>query len=376
MLKAWSGNVSARYGIHMILVLIVILGFASADMASPVAPWLLGGGTLSSGTAAVGIEPNTAAAASNWGPAITFTLPNNSSFTNVAYTPGTTGSPPPYLSAATNSTTVGQYYPGGSNLQPSAGTNYTQNVSGVGPLVAVAVTAIATSAGTIYTDPYTGGGTPLGVSSTSNSNLAGFNPGADVAILAGNFVSTSSGTSGTISLQVRSRSQNEMAKNTSTFNDLPPKAAYLASEAVQLSGQKAGYDYVLQMDFSDLIEHPIDQVPDIQNGNLYLGALVGAGNNSATWENAVYKNVASADGAPAVGSYAWQPNDGLTPGSPWVSGTAASTTPFVGSFEDFSRFHVLRFNRNQALLLREHSRAVARHLGRRPHHRYDVGRRG
>ncbi len=70
-----------------------------------------------------------------------------------------------------------------------------------------------------------------------------------------------------------------------------------------------------------------------------------AGSNTV-WENAVYANVANTitvrsgnrnitETLPAVGPYAWQPNDGTSPTNPWVSKTAPSNQPYVGSFQSF-----------------------------------------
>jgi hypothetical protein len=344
MLKAWASSLSPRVGL---LAVLVSIASGSAAVAAPVVPWVLGSGTNSSGqtygvfasaTAAVGIEPNTSAALSDWGPAVTFVLPNNSSFTNVAYTPGAgPGETPPYVSNGTTFN-IGGDFPGSSSLQPNNPANL--NISEVGPFVASSVTAIAGSSGTIYTDPYPYGN-PIAVSGTSNLNLNGFNPGSNAAIIAGNVSGTNlSGGSAVISLQWRTRSQNEMDKGTSTFNDLPPNAKYVASEVVQLSGIQSGAsggsDYVFQMDFANEVEVPNDQMNDIlADRDLFLGELINSGGTRASWVNAVSRNTASSDGLPAVGAYAWQPNDGTSLLNQWVPGTSPSQQPFIGSFQDF-----------------------------------------
>jgi hypothetical protein len=324
---------------EVLVVLTVIFGLASAAPAAPVIPWA-DNVTFTSGTAAVGVEPNTSAANTDWGPAISFNLTNNSSFTSVAYTPGTSGSngTPAYVSNAITSN-IGAFYPGGSTLSPSGASP--SNVTEVGPFfVASSVTAISSSSGSlIYTDPYNFG-TKLSVAASSNPiyqpSSDFFNPGSDAAILAGNFVSTSNGSVGTIVMKWRTRSQTEMDKSAGTANILPTNAKYLASDVMQLSGQKPGYDYVLQMDFSNQVEVPTDQFNDILAGRaLFLGELNGAGNGSASWVNAVHNNVPSTDGLSAVGAYAWQPNDGTSQSNKWVSGTTVSGQPFLGSFEDF-----------------------------------------
>ena len=313
MLKAWSSNESPRIAL-VILTLIGIIGLASTASAQPIVPWA-DYQTFSSGTAAVGVEPNTSAAYTDWGPAISFSLPNNSSFTSVAYTPGAPGSPPAYASNAYSANLNGSF-PGGPSLQPSNASPL--NITEVVPYVASSVTAISTTGGLVYTDQYPYG-TKLAVGATSNTNYPGFNPGANAAIIAGNFVG-GGGSIGTITMQWRTRSQNEMAKGTSSYNDLPVNANYLASDAMQLSGQQQGYDYVLQMDFSNQVEVPTDQANDIlANRALYLGELVCAGHPGAGWVNAINQNVATGSGLPAEGAYAWQGPGYLSYGSTTAS---------------------------------------------------------
>jgi hypothetical protein len=133
-----------------------------------------------------------------------------------------------------------------------------------------------------------------------------------------------------------------MAWNSSTYNSLPINgaSANLASEVMSLSGQENGTDYVLQMDFSNVIETPGDQMGDLLAGkNLYLGALAGTSQHGAVWENAVLDNVANPEfvngrivNAPAIGAYAYQganyTNYGTVPSGP-------SSAPYIGSFQSF-----------------------------------------
>ena len=99
----------------------------------------------------------------------------------------------------------------------------------------------------------------------------------------------------------RTRSPTEQNNDPSSL--LPVVAADLASEVLNLQGQAKGAPYVLQMDYSNEVETPADQVKDIgANKNLFLGMLVNSGKSSAQWENAVTGNT-------SVGAYAWQPSD-------------------------------------------------------------------
>ena len=340
MLKATVSHMLARN--RILGPLMVIFGLASAASAgsigtsSPVVVWATSAQSFQPAMAAVGLEPSTSAARTNWGPTVTFALTSGSSFTSVPYTPGTftitnsnTGqgySTPSAYSGSSSMTTgfVGGNYPGGPSLQPAASAPF--NITNVGILAGSTVTSIS---GGYTTDQYPSG-TKLSLTNPNNPN---FVPGTNAAIIAGTYVSTGK----PLTMQWRTRSQNEMDKGSSNFNNLPINSAYLASDVMQLSGEQQGYDYVLQMDYSNEIESPSDQMFDIlANRDLFLGELAGEGTNRAMWVNAVSENVSShaANGEvqPAVGAYAWQPSNSANyTGSP----SQPENQPYLGSFASF-----------------------------------------
>ena len=233
---------------------------------------------------------------------------------------------------------------GSPNISPGGASAWNVNESGV--LVASSVTSITSSNSvtlnpTLYTDPYPIG-VPLAISSAANNNSSSFVPGTTAAIIAGTFNSSDNGP---LSMQWATRNQGEMAWASSTYNNLPTNGASsnLTSEVMKLSGQENGTDYVLQMDFSNSIETPGDQMQDIlANKNLYLGILAGSSPHGTVWENAVLANMSYTEvinnkfvNTPAVGAYAWQPNDGTSASNPWVSASAPSSQPYIGSFQSF-----------------------------------------
>lgn len=113
---------------------------------------------------------------------------------------------------------------------------------------------------------------------------------------------------------------------------------------MQLNGMQAGSDYVLQMDFSNEIETPGDQMYDVMaNKGLFLGILAGSSSHGTVWENAVDANVSSQilvkgfpsnslESVPAVGPYAWHPT---ASGANFVDSTTPSNQPYLGSFQSF-----------------------------------------
>ena len=204
---------------------------------------------------------------------------------------------------------------------------------------AVASTVIANSGSTPFTDPY-----PYG----PNLNIYGpgkFSPGTNAAIIAGTYVTDGSGNP--LTFAWRTRSQNEMDKGSSYNQNLPVNSAYLASDILNMSGQKAGSDFVMQMDFTPEVEGPSDQFYDIQaNKALYLGMLVNQ-NGVTTWANAVSENIANTVSQtivsgpfhqrvtqtailPSTGAYAWHPQAGN-----WVDSSQPSSQPYIGSFQSF-----------------------------------------
>ncbi len=136
-------------------------------------------------------------------------------------------------------------------------------------------------------------------------------------------------------------------------NLLPSKAAYLASEVLDLQGQAAGNaaggaaaDYVLQMDFSNEVETPGDQMNDITaNKDLFLGMLTGSG-TATQWVNAVSKNVVSVDAMPSVGAYSWRPATELGSFPYGTSPPVAATQPYIGSFQSFLNSTYLQGGQN------------------------------
>ena len=183
MLKARSSNPFARTEVRVILSVAIALGLASAASAAPIIPWASNQNSTS-GTAAMGIEPNTSAGTANYGPAITFSMASSSSFSNIAYLPSTlvmTGSvdttPPPAYVNASNSINLGytgfNFYPTGpdphnpgGNISPSNA--LPKNVNQVGVKVGSSVTINSGTSNT--TDPY-----PYGTKlALSNSNAPWF----------------------------------------------------------------------------------------------------------------------------------------------------------------------------------------------------------
>ena len=382
MLNARMWRVAARNPV--VAIAMVVLGAAaavwlasSASAAPIVVPWA-SDQNFAAATAVVGIEPNQSAATTNWGPAVTFSIANGASFTTIPYTQGvfdvsTSSSTPSAYDVNAATYPVGSLYPDGVNhnppnvggsIQPAHASP--KNVTGVGIQVGSSVTYLSGGINGV-SDPYFYG-TKLTLTNTNNPNY--FVPGANAAIIAGNFVSTGS----SLTMQWRSRSQTEMDKGAGTANILPTAAGYLASDVMKMSGMQQGYDYVLQMDFSNAIETPGDQFYDIQaNKGLYLGELINNGTGRASWRNAVYQNVATVSPSwtnqPAVGPYAWQgpgyQNYGAVPGAP-------SNVPYIGSFQQFLSTNI-RPGRPGTLLLRTQPRPVARHMGHRHQHRHRVG---
>ena len=304
--------------------------------------------------AAVGLEPTTggtAGALANFGQQHTFALGTGDSFSIVPFPQTTINIPEGQAYAQDNTTTNLGNSGGGQNNYPSGpdrnkpggdispfapstgpatapGINpgTTMNVTGVYPIVASSVTS--NSGSTPYSDPPGRSGVPL---SLTNSNDPAFAPGANAAIIAGTFAPSSSASTG-ITMSWRTRSPTEQDKYTvgAIPGLLPSKAAYLASDVLSLQGQAAGTDYVLQMDFSNEVETPGDQMNDITAGkDLFLGELVNAGSANANWVNAVSRNT-------SVGAYAWQPSDLTeTLASTYTSPAHPSTQPYIGSFQSF-----------------------------------------
>jgi hypothetical protein len=342
MLKAWARKAEAGNLVLLVPMLIVIFGLVTvASAAGPTVPWATGG-TLQPAEAAVGVWPKT----QPWGPSISFSLANGASFNSItpylSQSMGTLTLTPAQIAlnaiyaGASSTTNVGGSYPGGPSVQP--GGSAAHNVNNTGFVVGSAVTSIV---GGLTTDPYSQG-TKI---SLSNPNDPGFVPGTNAAIIAGNVSSTQNG--GLITMQWRTRSAVEMDKSAGPINDLPPNggAAYLASDVMQLTGQKGGQDYVLQMDFSNLVDTPADQVAGLlANKDLYLGDMIG----NSVFVNAVTENISDAvntvnsagktisQSLPAIGAFSYRGSGSNNASVPY--GTApsqADNAPYIGSFQSF-----------------------------------------
>jgi hypothetical protein len=245
---------------------------------------------------------------------------------------------------ASSSGSVSGYYPNGSDphgnltgvIQPASGS---KNMNLNSFAVASMVTSITNSAGaTIYTDPYPNGnklsiygpytGITSGGGTAANTGL--YSPGASAAIIAGTFVPNANLSSTGITMQWRTRSQNEMVRGSSTTNELPSNSGYLASDVLQMSGQQPGNDFVLQMSFDNEFETPSDQVADIASGALYLGMLYDV-NGQTGWTNAVklsgsmnpitHRVTQTVVNTSAVGAYSWD--------------ATGHSGPYLGSFQSF-----------------------------------------
>jgi len=385
MLPAWASARSVRIASVRIPILLCMLLLLAAD-ATAQTPWTptnyangvpwapntvavpsLANSAAWNATAAIGVDPP---ATQTWGPAYTFNLASGQSFsysgtTPAPYTPfngvGVTPTAPLnrtynpdvaagslssgsfyyFAGSSVSTSNVGGYYPGGSNNQPTG--SATNNINNLTFPVASRVLANTSSAGTTYTDPYSGNAIVTAGSSGSNF----FQPGTTAAIIAGTYVPDGSGKP--LTMQWRSRGQNEIAIGSGTNQNLPNGSAYLASDVMKLSGQAPGADFVLEMDFSPEVEHLSDQPLDIQaNKALYLGMLVNQ-SGITTWANAVSENVANtvyttttdnytgivslqAENLPAVGAFAWNPS--ATSSTSFVGGVE-SNQPFLGSFQSF-----------------------------------------
>ena len=323
-------------------------------------------------TAAIGVDPPNI---ETWGPAIQFNLTSGQSYSSVSYvpsnntaplnrtynaaSPATLCTPSSYMGNSNYTTsTVGQYYPDAptAGTQPGApatgnptlpavtppgvnnGTTMNVNTTMSFP-VASRVTSNASGTNQ-YSDPYYGSSI-----NPSRATPSLYQPGTTAAIIAGNYVPD--GTGNPLTMQWRTRTPNEMLTQTGSYWNLPNTAAYLASDAVQLSGQRVGTDFVMEMDFSNQQEKPDDQMYDIMaNKGLYLGIL-GNINDQTQWINAVYYNSQSevkgpvhivngkptqaSEYQPAVGAYAWNPS--AQTGT--FSKNTVSSQPYLGSFQSF-----------------------------------------
>ena len=108
-------------------------------------------------------------------------------------------------------------------------------------------------------------------------------------------------------------------------------------------GEKVGLRLChTDMDFSNEVETPGDQVADIEAAKtLFLGQLINNGKPGAAWVNAVTKNVSTFNPATggtsaAVGAYAYRGNGSQDAGVAYgTSPTQNSNAPYLGSFQSF-----------------------------------------
>ncbi len=376
-----------RVGVQSRGVAIFAIGVLSALFCESVslgasAPWAPNT-TFSSATAGIGVDPSGGVQA--FGSLVTFYPTALSSF---ATTTGTTGSAPVWSYAGTGGTTLfsgsgyssfastngtiynlypgsgttdpnwvaGQAYPAGAGTVPAKPTPGVQPlglpfsigtlaVAGTGKNVSnlvfpVASSVVLNSGTSATTDSY-----PIGPK--LNLTNGAFNPGANGSIIAGTFVPQYVGAG--ISMTWRTRSQGEM-KSGLGQNEFIGNTAFLASDVVKVDGQLQGYDYVMQMDFSNEVETPGDAINDINvKQGLFLGALgknpAGPNGGSNQWLNAVTLNVSQNYATtvydprtrrystinrytPKVGAFSWN-------GTGAGDGRVASDKPFLGSFQSF-----------------------------------------
>ena len=212
------------------------------------------------------------------------------------------------------------------------------NISNVGISVGSSV-IVNNSVSSPFTDPY-----PVGTKlSLVNPNDANFVPGANAAIVAGTYISTAA----PLTMRWSSRSENEMQAGSSTFNNLPAGSQYLASDVLQLQGQGAGADFVLEMDYNNEVENPSEAAYDASIGDLYLAKLAAPGIGVNTWENAAVANIQNQiqiqvgnkyvyQTLPAVGPYSYRGNGSDNASIPYGTSPAApSNLPYLGSFQSF-----------------------------------------
>jgi hypothetical protein len=164
----------------------------------------------------------------------------------------------------------------------------------------------------LYSVPVLSGDAYTGITSTvgSGTNILG----STATVLAGS--NTSSETT-TVTMQWRNRSEAEQP-GTAQSPPMPNDAAYLVSDVLDLQGLSGVF--VLQMNYSPLVESRQDALIDGPNGNLYLawlnsdGHWVNAANMSMTGGtdglNQVSLDTATSSPADYVGDWGVDINDG------------------------------------------------------------------